>query len=166
MDVSNAIKQATAELKEGNNLVVGENLLNPIKSACKADPEAVKSAFYYLSLDLAKRNGVVRYRSLLVLDCLLHRSKAFRQLAVADLRYVARCAGVLKGTNKLSSSTDSRKVSPPKDFSVELESKGKELFEIWDHMYGDRYPPLRAFCRYLRESLQLDMPNILVRLPR
>jgi hypothetical protein len=47
--------------------------------------------------------------------------------------------------------------------SPEVESRVKELIELWDSQYGDRLPSLRGTARYLRESLRVDMPNIEVR---
>ena len=130
-------------------------LLKGIKSACKESEEAVKQAFYYLSIDLAKRNFLVRIRALIVMDCLLHRSKVFRELVCADIRTIVSNMELLKPSTPQPTGA----IIPN---AAELQHKGKQLIETWDHLYGDRYPQLRAVARYLREVLRLEMPNIVV----
>jgi len=128
-------------------------LLKGIKCACKESEEAVKQAFYYLSIDLAKRNFLVRVRALIVMDCLLHRSKVFRELVCADIRTIVSNMELLKPSTPQPTGA----IIPN---AAELQHKGKQLVETWDHLYGDRYPQLRAVARYLREVLRLEMPNI------
>lgn len=160
MDVASLIRKATTPPKGGeNSFVVCSNHLSAIKSVCKQHPDAVKEAFYYLSVDLAKRNGVVRLRCLVIIDCLLHRSKVFRELVCADIRTIVGHMGLLNEEQTLTSSGGGSALTA---CAVELEAKGKELVEVWDHLYGDRHPQLRVVARYLREHLGLDMPNILV----
>jgi hypothetical protein len=159
MNVANLIKKATTPSKDGEPLQIDPPLLTAIKSVCKHNAGAVTEAFYYLSTDLAKRNGAVRLRCLAVMDCLLHRSKAFRELVCADIRSVVGHMGLLNESQSIASSGSAPTVS---GYAAELEAKGKELVEMWDHLYGDRHPQLRAVARYLREHLGLEMPNILV----
>jgi hypothetical protein len=159
MDIANLIKKATTPAKNEVTHVVDDAILTAIKTVCKKNPTAVKEAFYYLSTDLTKRNGAVRIRALLVMDCLLHRSKVFRELVCADIRTIVGNMGLLKEQGSSSSSTFTAATS----LAAEVQAKGKELVEVWDHLYGERYPQLRAVSRYLREVLRLEMPNILVR---
>lgn len=159
------VKKVTTLPKTGDVLDVDAQLLSPIKQACKSSADCIKEVFYYASMDMKKRSGAVRIRALLLMDCLVHRSKLFRELVCADVKQIATCMGLLN-ENDLSASRKSqasdRNVSPVTSYLVELENKGKELIEIWDHLYGDRYPQLRALARYLRETLRLEMPNIMV----
>lgn len=158
------VKKVTAVPKEGNVLDVAGELLAPVKLACKSSADSTKAVFYYASMDLKKRNGAVRIRALVLMDCLIHRSKQFRELICADVKQIARCMGLLpsdQGTSSKATNSD-RYVAPATSYVAELESKGKELIEVWDHLYGDRYPQLRAIARYFRETLRLDMPNIMV----
>lgn len=157
MDVANLIKKATTLSKGDSACDVCPELLSAIKNACKHRDDVVKDAFYYLSTDLARRNGAVRIRCLTIMDCLLHRSKVFRQLVCSDIRTIVSLMGLLKGSDSAVSSG-----SHAVGYASELEAKGKELIEVWDHLYGDRHPQLRAVARYLREHLGLEMPNILV----
>lgn len=160
MDCANLVKKATAPPKDGGPLdIVSLEYLSPIKQLCKTHPDSIKEIFYYLSLDLTKRNGVVRLRVLYIMDHLLHRSKEFRTLVFSDIRQISKCMGLL---GDQASSSD-RSVPAVTSHSVELQNKGKECIEIWDHLYGDRNPQLRAIARYFRESLRLQMPNIMVR---
>ena len=159
------VKKVTTLPKTGDVLDVDSQMLASVKQACKSSADSTKEVFYYASMDLKKRSGAVRIRVLLLMDCLVHRSKLFRELVCADVKQIAMCMGLLnesdQGPSKKTSATD-RFVSPVTSFSVELENKGKELIEIWDHLYGDRHPQLRALARYLRETLRLEMPNIMV----
>lgn len=159
MDCANLVKKASTPPKDGSPIeVVSIACLKPIKLLCREQQGAAKELFYYLSLDLSKRNGVIRLRVLFVMDYLLHRSKEFRLLVFSDLRQISKCMGLLSDQNSASD----RSVPIVTSHAQELLTKGKELIEIWDHLYGDRYPQLRAIARYFRESLRLQMPNILV----
>jgi hypothetical protein len=157
MDPANLVKKVTTPPKDGDVLEVDAQILHALKAKCKSDPDSIQQVFYYLSVDLAKRNGAVRYRSLVAMDCLLHRSKVFRQLVCADIRTIATNMGLLKDSSAASASS-----SVPTGYASELEAKSKELLELWDHLYGERHPQLRAVARYLREFLGVPMPNILV----
>lgn len=160
------VKKVTAAPKDGDVLEVAGELLAPVKQACKSSADSTKAVFYYTSMDLKKRNGAVRIRALVLMDCLIHRSKQFRELVCADVKQIAKCMGLLPSSDQGSSSKaqgNDRFVASATSYVVELERKGKELIEMWDHLYGDRHPQLRAIARYFRETLRLDMPNILVR---
>ena len=162
MDISKLIKKATTPVKDSDEFLIDSVVLNSIKSACKTNPDAVKEAFYYLSLDMGRRNGVIRMRALSVIDCLLHRSKAFRELVCLDVKTIVGNMGLFRDQTTNSSSSKGNSNNPPSTFASEVAAKGKELVELWDHQYGNRYPQLRAVARYLREVLKIDMPNILV----
>lgn len=160
------VKKVTTVPKDGDALEVAGDLLAPVKLACKSSADSTKAVFYYASIDLKKRNGAVRIRALVLMDCLIHRSKQFRELVCADVKQIARCMGLLPSSDQSGSSkatNSDRFVAPATSYIAELESKGKELIEVWDHLYGDRYPQLRAIARYFRETLRLVMPNIMVR---
>ena len=166
MDIANLVKKATTPPKTGNVFEVSPTELSCIKQVCKTSADAVKEVFYYLSLDLTKRSGVVRLRALAVMDCILHRSKTFRDLVCSDIKHIAQCTGLLccrENTSSFSSAQVANSAVPAATTcAAELESKAKEFIEIWDHLYGDRNPQLRAVARYFRESLRLPMPNIMV----
>ena len=166
MDIASLVKKATTPPKDGNLFEIAPDILQSIKTECKKNPDTIKEVFYYLSVDLCKRSGVVRLRSLDVIDCLLHRSKSFRELVCADIKQIATATGLLSdsssGNSSNSSLNSSSKTGIETSHAEELVNKGKELIEIWDHLYGDRHPQLRAIARYFRESLRLQMPNIMV----
>lgn len=160
----NILKTATNPPKQisGNNSlswkVVDESLLSPIKAMVKCGDASLQSEFFhYLSTDLTKTNGIVRYRALVVVDCLFMRSSGFRKITSANIRMIAKAGDLLKTENSVKS------ISIERCYLVELESKVKELIELWDMLYGMHLPPLRAMARYFRESLRLDMPNIMIR---
>lgn len=152
--------------KSGDVLDVAPELLVPVKLACKQSVDSTKEVFYYVSMDLKKRNGAVRIRSLILMDCLVNRSKVFRELVCADVKQIAKCMGLFNPTDQSSGAkaqNSDRVVAPVTSYGVELETKGKELIELWDHLHGDRHPQLRAVARFFRESLRIQMPNIMVR---
>ena len=150
-----------------------DSLLNQLKGIIKDGTEAqINEVYHYLSIELTNRNNLVRLRALHVIDHFIHRSKYFRQLICINIRTIAQCIGLLDRTNiktnsnssiinrsTRSSSSSSSMMHP---YSSELFDKGKELLEVWDHLYGSKHTQLHTLARYCRESLNMDMPNIIV----
>ena len=144
-----------------------DSLLHQLKGVIKNGTEAqIHEVHHYLSIELTNRNNLVRLRALHVIDHFIHRSKYFRQLICINIRTIAQCVGLLDGTyiktnsNRSSSSRSDSMMMPT--CSSELLHKGKELLEVWDHLYGSKHTQLHALARYCRESLNMDMPNIIV----
>lgn len=144
-----------------------DSLLHQLKGVIKNGTEAqIHEVHHYLSIELTNRNNLVRLRALHVIDHFIHRSKYFRQLICINIRTIAQCVGLLDGTyiktnsNRSSSSRSDSMMMPT--YSSELLHKGKELLEVWDHLYGSKHTQLHALARYCRESLNMDMPNIIV----
>lgn len=156
---SSIIKAALAIPKSTENKFdVAEKLLLPLKSQCKkGDPAVIRELFYYLKQDLLRPSGTVRMRCLFVINYLFMRSKIFRDSVSENMKLIARCAGLLKSLPIATINGETAK-----DYKLEVETRVKEYLEIWDAAFGHFYPQLRAMLRYLRESLQLQMPNILV----
>ena len=157
MDIGSLIQKATKEPPNGTNiLVVSASLLAPIKNLCKKDEQSLLSAFHYLSVDLKRKNGCVRMRSLYIINELFQRSKVFRKEVSQNITTVVSCSGLLRS---LTNDVDGGIAS---SFAVEIENKVKELIETWDSTYGTLYPEIHAVARYFRETLKLQMPNIAV----
>lgn len=136
-----------------------ESLLSPIKQLCKIDDQSTINALHYLSIDLKRKNGCVRMRSLCIINELFKRSKVFRKEISQNISIILGCGGFLhRVSNEVEDS--SRCTS----FKVEVENKVKELIEIWDSSYGMMYPEIHTASRYLKETLKVSMPNIEVSL--
>ena len=119
--------------------IVDENIITNIKNVCKKDVSIVTEAARYLLLDLENNHGVIRLRSLYVINILFIRSNTFRTIVSKDIKHIAKCAGLLRidGNYKLALT-----------YQNEVESKVKELIELWDISYGGYYPQIRAMARY------------------
>lgn len=148
-----------------------DSLLHQLKGVIKNGTEAqIHEVHHYLSIELTNRNNLIRLRALHVIDHFIHRSKYFRQLICINIRTIAQCVGLLDGTNIKTNSNSSSSSSSCRSsdsmmiptYSSELLHKGKELLEVWDHLYGSKHTQLHALARYCRESLNMDMPNIIV----
>lgn len=145
-----------------------DSLLHQLKDVIKNGTEAqINEVHHYLSIELTNRNNLVRLRALYVIDHFIHRSKYFRQLICINIRTIAQCVGLLDGTN-IKTNSNSSSINRSSDsmmkptYSSELLHKGKELLEVWDHLYGSKHTQLHALARYCRESLNMDMSNIIV----
>lgn len=159
MNIGSLIQKATRIPVEGNAnaFVVSNSLLYPIKNLCKSDDEALSNAFHYLSVDLRRKNGCVRMRSLYIINELFQRSKAFRKEISQNIGVIVACSGLLRG---VSNELDNSNLAG--NYTTEIENKVKELIETWDSAYGALYPEIHAVARYFRETLKLSMPNIAV----
>lgn len=145
-----------------------DSLLHQLKYVIKNGTEAqINEVHHYLSIELTNRNNLVRLRALYVIDHFIHRSKYFRQLICINIRTIAQCVGLLDRSN-IKTNSNSSTINRSSDsmmmptYSSELLHKGKELLEVWDHLYGSKHTQLHALARYCRESLNMDMPNIIV----
>lgn len=159
MDVGSLIQKATKVPIEGNGseFVVASPLLTPIKNLCKNDEHSLQNAFHYLSMDIKRKNGCVRMRSLYIINELFQRSKVFRKEVAQNIGTIVNCAGLL---HSMSSTLDNSNLAA--SYRPELENKVKELIETWDSAYGKLYPEIHAVARYFKETLKLTMPNIAV----
>jgi len=139
-------------------------LLNQLKGVMRDGNETqINEIHHYLSIELTNRNNLIRVRALYLIDHFIHRSKYFRKLIFINIRAIAQCVGLLIDVTHFKSSNSNRisssNIAP---YSSELLDKGKELLEVWDHLYGSKHAQLHALARYCRESLNMDMPNIIV----
>lgn len=154
MDICEHIKNITKAPKDVDFTTastVNEDQIRTMKTICKSSELATKDASRYLLLDLTSKSSLVRLRSLCVIDSLFLRSKVFRKEISSNIRLIAECAGYLGG--KSIENNEQR---------VLLQSRIKMLLEMWDSLYGEFLPEIRALTRYMREFLHLDMPNIQV----
>ena len=165
------IKKATKPTKatvEGVRLTqsqvetVSESLLKPIKTKCKSNDLYIADAARYLILDVSHRNWIVRLRTLNVIDALFLRSSRFRALICKDIRLVAESGGLIDTSALKISSAQLNSISATTGMP-RVTCRVKELLEVWDIQYGTFFPVLRATARYLREGLQLKMPNLTLR---
>jgi len=175
MNLSNLICQLVAPTKKkSSRSSIGNDLSSnqTIVAMCKLDDSLliqlkrimrngtvaeINEVYHYLSIELSNRSNVVRLRTLVVIDHFIHRSKYFRQLIFNNIRTIAQSTGLMNNKTTHHSNT----ITP---HSSELLEKGKELLEVWDHLFGAKNPQLHALARYCRESLNLEMPNIIVSL--
>lgn len=134
--------------KIGNKTEIDRSLLKPIKKLCQTIPNVIQDLYYYLATDLKNANTIVRFRALSIINYLVLRSKMFRTIVFFQIKDIALSCGLISGV--------------PHCHDAGLQNKGKELFEIWDYLYGRHSSQLRAISRYFRESLKLDMPNVIV----
>jgi hypothetical protein len=124
--------------------------LNDIGSSVRSGDETSIQVVQYLVRHLTNKSGCVRIKMLKIIDHLVNEFPAFRKsLFSSSLREIVRCSGFLNG-------------NPPNNYSFETRNLVLRLIEIWDTRFGKALPPLRAMSRYLRESLQISMPNVLV----
>lgn len=132
---------------------VDEQLLKPIKQACKKDGALIKDAVRYLLSDVQRKNITIRMKCLFIMDALFTRSHSFRQILCDEggIRQIAVSAGLLP---------DDKSTGDPLTTNDEIKERVKELVEVWDLAFGVHYPSLRAVARYLKESLKLKMPNV------
>ena len=153
MSIVKLVQKATKAPKDVRDLqtaiIVSEDSVLALKSACKEDERCVDDVARYLLLDLANRSPIVRLKALGVIDSLFFRSKIFRKAISSNIRSVAECAGFLGG--KPINCQSHREL---------LEHRVKELLELWDNYYGEYFPEIRALTRHMREFLRLTMPNI------
>lgn len=161
MDIGSLVQKATKVPTDGisNPFVVHSALLSPIKNLCKKDEQSIVDAFRYLSVDLKRKNGCVRLRSLYIINELFQRSKVFRKEVAMNMSVIVAAAGLL---HNMSSEVDNSSLAD--SFRVEIESKIKELIELWDSSHGKLHPEIHAVARYFKETLKLAMPNIAVRI--
>ena len=174
MDLVDLIKNATKPSKMVTSqsvFDVDEKLLKEIKRRCKDNVENIDEVARYLLLNLSSNKGVIRMKSLIIIDSLFNRSNLFRFSVCKGLKTITSCAGFLQvatsssndNSNNSSASIATSANAPmkmAKDYTDEVQNKVKELIELWDIRYGNNYPELHAMARYLRESLKLVMPNI------
>ena len=150
---------------------VDEKLLKEIKRRCKDSEENIAEVARYLLLNLSSNKGVIRMKSLSIIDTLFNRSKLFRFSICKGLKTITSCAGFLQAASSNSNDNSNNSsasiatganapIKITKDYASEIQNKVKELIELWDIRYGNDYPELHAMARYLRESLKVVMPNI------
>ena len=124
-DICTLIKKTTAIPKiKTDLLIVDQSLLSAIKNKCKSDNVSLVNAFHYLSVDLTNRNGAVRIRSLIVIDCLFQRSKKFREITSSNIKLIVKSAGLLK---TLDANQIRKDVAT--SYITETENKVKELIK-------------------------------------
>ena len=171
MSVADCLKKATnppnpkKEEEVRDWKTVAESLLSPIKKLCKrGDASVLSEVFHYLSIDLARNSVISRYRALVVIETLFLRSSEFRNIVCSNIRLVAKSGDLLKteATSSLPTLSGNTKKVDLRTSLLELQTKTKEIIDLWDVLFGDQYPTLRAMARYFRETLRLDMPNVMV----
>jgi len=174
MELVDLIKNATKPLNASATgssegiFHVDEKSLKEIKKRCKENAANIDEVARYLLLNLSSNKGVIRIKSLKIIDALFNRSTLFRHSICKGLKIITSCAGFLQiavgNDNNSSSAGVATSANAPmklaKDYTEEVQDKVKELIELWDIRYGNEYPELHAMARYLRESLKLVMPNI------
>ncbi len=147
-------KLTTASKTSSPSSEIDPKLLNTLKLKCKDDNQALRDSFYYLSIDLKRKNGINRLRALQVIDILFQRSKLFRSIVADNVKLIAQSAGLL---NTLSSSSMENSAST---HTTEVENTVKRLLESWDNEYGSKYPQIHAVVRFCKETLGIQMPNV------
>jgi hypothetical protein len=166
LDLSEIIRTAVAAPKgefntEHSELFKIEKLkLIPIKKiltnnlSTQSGIGIAEEIFRYISIELMKKDGIVRMRALDLIDYLFARSVPFRNITSLKLSTVVRAGGFLPRDNGSSERANT--------FQKEISEKVKELIELWDHIYGMKIASVHVMARYLRESLRVEMPNIMV----
>ena len=149
-DLAKIVSATTAVPKSGDFRTVEDSLLAPIKTKCRTDPTSLDDVYHYLSVDLSKKNGAVRYRALCVIDVLFQRSSAFRMIVANNIKTVVNCSGLLDSCVHGQSSS-----SAPTSHGAEVQNKVKSLIEVWDADFGRKHPQIHAIARYFRETLKL-----------
>ncbi len=160
MEVSTLISKITTAPKNGGLDDIDHELLKLLKTKCKDNNQTLEEAFYYLSVDLKRKNGVNRLKALQVIDVLFQRSKWFRGVVADNIKLIAQSGGLLVSL----SSTDAQSSNTvAASHTTEVENLVKQLLESWDIDYGDKYPQIHAVMRYCKETLGTKMPNVQVR---
>ena len=174
MDLVDLIKNATkvSNVKTSSQGIfdIDEKLLKEIKRRCKDNTGNIDEVARYLLLNLSSNKGIIRMKSLIIMDELFNRSNLFRLSVCKGLKTITSCAGFLQvaTNNSINDASNSSSVATSanepmklaKDYNEEIQNKVKELIELWDIRYGSDYTELHAMARYLRESLKIRMPNI------
>ena len=139
---------------------VREELLRPIKEACRRDAQVIPELARCLLHDVQRKNVSLRMKCLAVIDALFTRSQKFRESVCMQggIRIIARSAGLLhdeqQAGNEAAAALETNEL---------IKERVKELVEVWDLAFGLRYPALHSVARYFRESLRLVMPNVAAR---
>ncbi|CAK9328598.1 unnamed protein product [Citrullus colocynthis] len=130
---------------------VHPRLLKAIKSVVRYSDSELRVAAQTL-MDLMKRDhSQVRYLSLLVIDELFMRSKLFRSLVVEKLDQLLTLSVGFRRNMLLPE---------PAAVASTLRSKAIEFLEKWNDSFGIYHRKLRLGYDYLRNTLQLQFPNI------
>jgi len=155
--IANLVSKAV-QFPRGSNgslfFTVEKNFLSQFKTLLRDGSNVnniAEEIFRYLSIELKKKNGVVRMRVLYIIDYLFTRSCVFRNTVSNNIKTIANAADLMKLGNSVATC-----------HVEEIRTKTMEMMEIWDHFYSHSYPSLHVMVRYLRETLKLKMPNTMV----
>ena len=152
INCSTLISKLTSSTKQTTPLALDDGLLQALKQNCKLDDRFITDAFHYLSIDLKKKNGMVRLKALAVIDILFQRSKLFREIVADNIKVIVNAGGFLSSLGSAASEL-------PQSYKIEVEEAVKVLIESWDGQYSNKYPQIHTVMRYFTETLGLRMPN-------
>lgn len=158
-DIASIIRQAVSEPKGlpiAQAINVEKAFLQPIKKMlqnARNNSSIDAETFHYLAVELRNKSGIVRLRALDVMDYIFMRSCTFRDVVAQNIKTVAKAAGIIR-----------IEMAQPnaENFTADIEERFKGMIELWDHLYGVKYPSIHVMGRFCRESLKLKMPNIVV----
>lgn len=146
------IKKITSIPRQGDCFRIDERLLGGVKKLCKASDSNVEECMRYLLVDLAHKHGIVRLRSLAVIEVLFARSRRCREITAAGIQLVAAAGGLSMQSHQWPAGIDHEKVR----------RKVVYLVELWDQSHGHEYPSIFSMAKYFRETMRVRMPDTVV----
>ncbi|KAK9807595.1 hypothetical protein WJX72_003694 [[Myrmecia] bisecta] len=131
-----------------------EGSLKQIKAICKQGDDNVLVAFDLLMDRLKLPHAQTRLHVLHLCDELFQRSKAFRsQLAKHFTAFLELTIGYKQG----------KPLPPPADVATLLRDQTLQVIEGWDENHGRLYSQVSLGCRYLKETLKYQFPELRAR---
>ena len=105
-------------------------------------------------MELNSKSGIVRLRALDLIDYFFTRSSAFRDVVAKNLKSIAQSGGILRQSSGTCGKAET--------LADQVQERVKGMIELWDHLYGIVFPSIHVLARFCRETMGLQMPNIVV----
>lgn len=145
--------------------IVGEDLMKSIKNCVRTNNtgDNCEAAVSYLVQCLrSRKNRISALKVLFIMDQLFNRSHEFRCCIVDKLANIAFLCGIdlkiehVSNVNKKRKLTStSKKSDPNEDLTLCMREGAICYIKQWNTVYGDHYPGIRVFMRYLYEACQI-----------
>lgn len=166
MSISSLIKTAVSESikykrAENTRIVDGvaiESILSYCQSRETEETSIYDDVWFYLSQELAtSRNILKRKKIIYIIDQLMHNLPKIRPIVSDNISLIVKSAGLMTSLPLAMVQKDLAK-----DHNETFVDYVKEIICLWDILYGRQYLPIHMMIRYLRESLQIALPDLMV----